>query len=156
MRFDDHWKVCPVCNKGHYILDPDVYVYKRPSKDGMLYFCKWSCMRKWDKENDPGESIRPEHDWEKYHTCLDCKFYHDVPRRCDRGITSHPYPNLDACSSFRELPPENSPWRKGQAKFTDSDIREIKRLYKHEYMTQQAIADRFGVSRSYIVQILER
>ena len=55
--YGDHglFKVCPVCKRAFYIIEPDVYVYKRDvhlerNHGKMLYFDKYSCKRKFDSE----------------------------------------------------------------------------------------------------------
>lgn len=147
-------KRCKTCEKDFYVPNSEDWVYRR----GSFWFCSWSCLRKYEKAHEKPKKEKPVREYEKYHTCFECRFYHDGQRKCDRGITLYPYPHRDACSQFREIKDDSSVtvWKRGQAKFTEEDIQEIKRLYKEEYVTQQAIADRYGVSRSYIVSILER
>ena len=57
MNVTDHTRFCPVCGKRHYPCDLDDYVYKRivktPKKETLtLYFCSWTCLRKWDKDEE--------------------------------------------------------------------------------------------------------
>ena len=56
MCINDHTRTCPVCGKLHYPPDLNSYAYKRVVKRGRetltLYFCKWSCLRKWEKEHE--------------------------------------------------------------------------------------------------------
>ena len=55
MCINDHTRTCPVCGTIHYPPDLTSYVYKRVIRVGhtteTLYFCRWSCLRKWKKEH---------------------------------------------------------------------------------------------------------
>lgn len=52
------YQICPQCEKVFYVINPDIWVYKRYAtmkKGGnskMLYFCSWHCKRAFDKEYD--------------------------------------------------------------------------------------------------------
>lgn len=48
-RMVDVDRKCPICGKIFGVLDADKWAYK----DGkpMKYFCSWTCLRKWQKEN---------------------------------------------------------------------------------------------------------
>ena len=52
-HFGDGWKICKECGHKFFVSDVDHWVYKRyVSENGishMAYFCKWSCLRTFDK-----------------------------------------------------------------------------------------------------------
>lgn len=52
-HFGDGWKTCPECGHQFFVGDVECWVYKRyVSVDGnshLRYFCKWSCLRKFDQ-----------------------------------------------------------------------------------------------------------
>ena len=54
------WKTCPQCQKLFFVTDCERWVYKRTvtNKDGgkLKHFCKYSCMRKFDKEYEERKS----------------------------------------------------------------------------------------------------
>ena len=37
MRYDDHYKKCPVCKKPHIVGDLDAYVFQRDVKEGFIF-----------------------------------------------------------------------------------------------------------------------
>ena len=39
-------KICSECGKKIFVRDPGPWTYKR----GVKYFCKWSCLTKYDRE----------------------------------------------------------------------------------------------------------
>ena len=43
------YKVCPTCGKEFYIPNLDEWVFKRHGKNNYRFFCKWSCLRKFDE-----------------------------------------------------------------------------------------------------------
>jgi len=45
--------LCPICKKEFPILYPSQYVYKRGTKDRVIYLCSYSCMREYDKRKGP-------------------------------------------------------------------------------------------------------
>lgn len=56
IRYNPPTKVCSCCGKEFICNDPKTYVYKhyRINNRGISklhYFCKWSCLRKWEKEH---------------------------------------------------------------------------------------------------------
>ena len=53
-KLDSHYRDCPVCGRSFFVPDFGSYVYRR----GTLFFCKWSCMRSWDKKRDKEEKKR--------------------------------------------------------------------------------------------------
>ena len=44
-RYDEK---CPICGKT-FAYYPSEHVYKRGKGRETLYFCSWTCMRKYDK-----------------------------------------------------------------------------------------------------------
>ena len=49
-------KQCPVCGKDFWLSDASMWSYKKPRRGKNksmhpLYFCSWTCMRKWEKDN---------------------------------------------------------------------------------------------------------
>lgn len=50
----DHERICPVCGKPHYPPDLNNYGFRRVVREKdqtiTLYFCKWSCLRKWEAD----------------------------------------------------------------------------------------------------------
>jgi len=53
------WKTCPICGKYFFVPNCSDWVYKRwyKRRDWKIeYFCKWSCMRRYDKEHDGEQS----------------------------------------------------------------------------------------------------
>lgn len=59
-------KVCPECGRKYFIGDIGAWVYKknRTKKNGVTityYFCRWNCMRKWEREHMPQR--KREEDW---------------------------------------------------------------------------------------------
>lgn len=46
---------CPACDRLFMVPDPSAWAYKRKPGCNILYFCKWSCVRKWDREH-PGKT----------------------------------------------------------------------------------------------------
>ena len=44
---------CAVCGKAFYMPTKETWTYKHPVGRGMMYFCKWSCMRAWEREHIP-------------------------------------------------------------------------------------------------------
>lgn len=110
----DHKRICPICGKTHYPPDLDTYVYKRRDwhkrdahEEAIFYFCSWSCMRKWDKEQDEKYKKKKTEEravrwYEQYHTCFECKFYADGTRECLKRVKLHVTPDTDSCPSFRK------------------------------------------------------
>lgn len=48
------YEKCPNCGKDFLILDKNTWAYKRcDGLGGKRYFCKWSCVRAWDKVHPP-------------------------------------------------------------------------------------------------------
>lgn len=51
--FGEDWKECPECGKPFPVGDVGSYAFKRyiseNGKSHIAYFCKWSCLRKFDK-----------------------------------------------------------------------------------------------------------
>lgn len=92
-------KKCKICGKDFYVQSTEEWVYRR----GALWFCTYGCMRKYDKAHEKLKEEKPLRPYEICHTCFDCRFYHDGPRKCDKGITLYPYPHRDACTQFREV-----------------------------------------------------
>lgn len=58
---------CPVCGRFFIMHDAEQWAYKRKPGDTWLYFCRWSCLRKYDREHPvTGGSRgkgREEDDW---------------------------------------------------------------------------------------------
>ena len=55
------YKNCPTCGKEFFVPQLDDWVFKRYRRDKtkeLMYFCKWSCVRKWDAEH-PDRRGRP-------------------------------------------------------------------------------------------------
>ena len=77
MCTNDHTRVCPVCGTIHYPPDLTTYVYKRVFNDGKqvltLYFCKWSCLRKWEKDHEKKPIIETPLKTGDEH-CSDCRY----------------------------------------------------------------------------------
>ncbi|MBR3008367.1 MAG: hypothetical protein IKI35_05660 [Stomatobaculum sp.] len=48
---ESHSKSCSVCGKKIIVGDLERYVYQREQKTGKLWFCGWTCLRKWEKAN---------------------------------------------------------------------------------------------------------
>lgn len=52
------WKNCAECGKKFFVLDCELWAYKRtvtmkPGSDcNIVFFCKYSCKRKFDKKYD--------------------------------------------------------------------------------------------------------
>ena len=49
------WKKCPQCGKQYYVNDCQTWVYKRSVSENkdhakILYFCRYSCMRAYERE----------------------------------------------------------------------------------------------------------
>lgn len=42
---------CPVCGSMFIMPSMESWAYKRKPGNSMIYFCKYSCLRKWDKEH---------------------------------------------------------------------------------------------------------
>ena len=54
---------CPTCGKSFYILEPDMWVYKmnptlKPGIQTLLYFCKYSCLTKYQDEYEKQLKVR--------------------------------------------------------------------------------------------------
>lgn len=47
---------CSVCERMFIVPDPSAWAYKRKPGSTTLYFCSWTCLRKWDKEHLKGDS----------------------------------------------------------------------------------------------------
>ena len=45
-------KVCPVCEKHFSVLYPHLWRYKRGTGNNWMYFCKYSCLREYDKRKE--------------------------------------------------------------------------------------------------------
>ena len=55
------WRKCPICGKDFFVTHPDEYAYKRyksRSHGTYLFFCKWSCMRAYDRAHIDGRKER--------------------------------------------------------------------------------------------------
>lgn len=49
---DLYFHKCNICGKEFYIPDPKEWAYKRNDSHGRkLYFCSYSCKRKWETEH---------------------------------------------------------------------------------------------------------
>ena len=61
-------KICPVCGRRFFVGDQEGYAYKRSwyhtekgvRNQWVMYFCRWSCMRKWDKQQEEEKENRPK------------------------------------------------------------------------------------------------
>ena len=105
--FETYRKECPECGEHFTVQSNEEYVYKRYIKkkntSRLAYFCSWTCYRKWERENEPKPVEKPPRPYEICHTCFECRWYVDGTRECQRRRCMHPYPDLDACSSFRPI-----------------------------------------------------
>ena len=48
------WKACPECGRKFFVNECDSWAYRRYTSQkglgGVKYFCKWSCLVKYDRE----------------------------------------------------------------------------------------------------------
>lgn len=48
-------RTCPVCHKKYILYNAKEWAYKAWKKKGtsrnLIYFCSWTCVRKYEKEN---------------------------------------------------------------------------------------------------------
>ncbi len=67
---------------------------------------------------------------------------------------------MDADSGAAERSMKHNGWGKGedhpQHKLTEADVINIRNLYFKDGLTQQAIADRFGVSQAHVGKIINK
>lgn len=49
IKLESHYRKCAMCGKEFFVPDFSSYAYKRGLNK---YFCKWSCLRKYDAEKE--------------------------------------------------------------------------------------------------------
>lgn len=101
MRYDDHYRNCPVCGKPFFIPDYADYAYRRDTK----YFCSWGCMRKHDGKKKTREEKKAEKltHYENVKKCYDCQanvVLEDGTHICYIGVCKRVFPNKAACRRF--------------------------------------------------------
>lgn len=54
LRKSGAWKVCPECGRKFFVNECESWAYRRYTSQkglgGIKYFCKWSCLVKYDRE----------------------------------------------------------------------------------------------------------
>ena len=59
-------KKCQICGKVFYILDGDMWTYKRTEGGCRVWFCSYSCFRKDQKTHEPEKKRKPEPELKKF------------------------------------------------------------------------------------------
>ena len=93
---------CPVCGVEKHIPDPDLYVLKRETKHGMVYFDKPTCQWKFDDEREKidGESL----EFEGKKCCGNCRYFSKGAFGFyDCSATSYTIrPNKNGCIKYKK------------------------------------------------------
>lgn len=107
----DHTRICPVCGKLHWPCDLDNYAFRKivKTKNGSetLYFCKWSCLRKWEKDQEKPPKREFALKTGEEH-CADCRY-------CIRGK----YGFIDCTIYSQGTRPEKKACRRFMPRYDD-------------------------------------
>ena len=52
---------CPVCGRLFYCTSRSAWAYRRDTTNGIKIFCRWSCLRLFDKDQEEKNANKKKH-----------------------------------------------------------------------------------------------